>query len=404
MLSGIRILDLTWVLGGPFAGQLLAQLGAEVIKVEPLEGDLSRQVSSHSTEFDGASGFFLSVNRGKSSIAIDLKSPDGRATIYDLVRNADAIVYGFAPSVPARLGLDAASLHKINPKLTIAQLIGLHDEPPYSEAPAFDLIIQAMAGVMSITGERDGAPVRVGYQVADLAGGLFLALSCLGGLIKSLKSGKGEHVQISLLDCQLALLTWQAQNYFISGEIPQANGARHPVIAPSDIYPCRDGKFIAVSPTGQQFWTKFCAAIERPELATDPRFAHPKSRVANVSVLTEILNETFRSRGSGEWAQALSAKRVPAAPVNSVADALDQPVSHLRRMVEELEHPFGQGMLKFLGNPFKYEASRPLSYPPKHGAHTRAVLESVCAYSTDKIDDLIARGVIMQGDYHDKAD
>lgn len=396
MLAGIRILDLTWVLGGPFAGQLLAQLGAEVIKVEPLEGDLSRQVSSHSTEKDGASGFFLSVNRGKSSIAIDLKSPDGRATIYDLVRQSDAIIYGFAPSVPARLGLDPASLHRINPRIAIAQLIGLHDEPPYSEAPAFDLIIQAMAGVMSITGERDGAPVRVGYQVADLAGGLFLALACAGGIIKSLKSGKGEHIQISLLDCQLALLTWQAQNYFISGEIPHANGARHPVIAPSDIYPCADDKFIAVSPTGQQFWKQFCTAIDRPELADDPRFAHPKSRIAHVGELTTILDEVFRSRPAGEWNTILTSKRVPASQVNNVAEAVSQPVSQLRQMVEELQHPGGLGPLNFLGNPFRYAAREPLSYPPKHGAQTRDILERVCGYTGAQINDLIARRVVIQ--------
>jgi crotonobetainyl-CoA:carnitine CoA-transferase CaiB-like acyl-CoA transferase len=398
MLADFRVLDLTWVLGGPFAGQLLAQLGAEVIKVEPPEGDLSRQVSSHTTEFAGASGFFLSVNRGKSSIALDLKNPEGRAVIYDLVRKSDAVVYGFAPSVPRRLGLDAASLHAINPKLTVAQLIGLHDQPPYSEAPAFDLVIQAMAGIMSVTGEKGGAPVRVGYQVADLAGGLYLALACVGGMLKSLKSGKGEHVQISLLDCQLALLTWQAQNYFISGEVPAANGARHPVIAPSDIYPCADGKFMAVSPTGQQFWKKFCDAIGRPDMADDPRFAHPKSRVANVGALTGMLVETFRSKSSKEWTETFVAERVPGAPVNNVAEAMAQPIAKLRHMVEELAHPDGKGTLKFLGNPFKYQSSRPLSYPPKRGAQTRAVLEGVCGYAPAKVDGLIAQGVIYQGE------
>jgi CoA:oxalate CoA-transferase len=401
MLSDFRVLDLTWVLGGPFAGQLIAQLGAEVIKVEPLEGDLSRQVSSHATEFDGASGFFLSVNRGKSSIAIDLKKPEGRAVIYDLARNADAIIYGFAPSVPARLGLDPASLHAINPRLTIAQLIGLHDEPPYSEAPAFDLVIQAMAGVMSVTGERDGAPVRVGYQAADLAGGLYLALGCVGGMLKALKSGRGEHVQISLLDCQLALLTWQAQNYFISGEVPSANGARHPVIAPSDIYPCADGKFVAVSPTGQHFWKSFCTAIGRPEMADDPRFSHPKSRVANVGALTEILTQTFRSRTSQEWGATLLAERIPASPVNNVADATSQPIAQLRQMVEEIEHPGGKGALKFLGNPFKYEPSQPLAYPPMRGQQTRAILQRVCGYSPQAIDDLIAKNVVYQGEDYD---
>ena len=403
MLSDFRILDLTWVLGGPFAGQLLAQLGAEVIKVEPLEGDLSRQVSSHSTEFDGDSGFFLSVNRGKQSIALDLKMPEGRAVMYDLVRNADAVMYGFAPAVPPRLGLDRESLHKINDKLTIAQLIGLHDEPPYSDAPAFDLVVQAMAGVMSITGERDGKPVRVGYQVADLVGGLYLALGCVGGMLKSLKKGKGELVQVSLLDCQLAMLTWQAQNYFISGKQPVATGARHPVIAPSDIYPCADGKFIAVSPTGQHFWETFCAAIGRPEMADDARFKTPKDRVANVAVLTDLLTEVFRSRTSAEWGEQLFAARVPASPVNGVAEAVSQPVALLRKMVEEVTNPSGAGAINFLGNPFKYESGTPLSYPPARGAQTREILTRVCGYDSAAIDALVERNIVYQGENNDTA-
>ena len=397
MLGDFRVLDLTWVLGGPFAGQLLAQLGCEVIKVEPLEGDLSRQVSSHSTEFHGDSGFFLSANRGKSSIALDLKSPQGRAVMYDLVRQADAVVYGFAPAVPARLGLDAASLHAIHPKLAIAQLIGLHDEAPYADAPAFDLVVQAMAGIMHITGERGGAPVRVGYQVADLAGGLFLALACVGAMLKSLKTGVGERVQISLLDCQLALLTWQAQNYFISGEQPFANGARHPVIAPSDIYPCADDRFIAISPTGQQFWENFCTAIGRPELARDPRFDHPKRRVAHVKELTEELSAVFRTRTAAQWGQDLFAQRVPSSPVHDVGQALAQPLATLRGMVEEVAHPSGD-TLRFLGNPFKYAGSRPLPYPPARGAHTRAVLRRVCGYDDATIDRLVAEHIVHQGE------
>ncbi len=398
MLSDFRVLDLTWVLGGPFAGQLLAQLGAEVIKVEPLDGDLSRQVSSHSTEFDGDSGFFLSVNRGKSSIALDLKRPEGRRVMHDLVRNADAMIYGFAPSVPARLGLDPDSLRAVNPRFTVAQLIGLHDQPPYSEAPAFDLVIQAMAGVMSITGERGGRPVRVGYQIADLAGGLYLALSCVGAMLKALKSGTGQEVQVSLLDCQLALLTWQAQNYFISGVEPEASGARHPVIAPSDIYPCADGRFMAVSPTGQGFWKQFCACIGRPELAEDPRFAHPKSRIANVAALTEILTEIFRSRSSADWTQAFIEDRIPGAPVNSVGAALSQPLAALRQMVETLPNPRGAGSLNFLGNPFKYPDRQILAYPPKRGEHSRAVLGRVCGYDARHIDRLIADKVVIQED------
>jgi CoA:oxalate CoA-transferase len=276
-------------------------------------------------------------------------------------------------------------------------LIGLHDEPPYAEAPAFDLVVQAMAGVMSITGERDGAPVRVGYQVADLVGGLYLALGCVGGMLKSLKQGKGELVQVSLLDCQLAMLTWQAQNYFISGEQPFANGARHPVIAPSDIYPCADGKFIAVSPTGQQFWEEFCVAIGRPDIAKDPRFDHPVKRIKNVLALTEVLSDVFRSRPSSEWGAHLFAERIPAAPVNGVAEAVAQPLALLRKMVEPLENPRGAGVLNFLGNPIKYQAGKPLSYPPPRGDHTREILERVCGYDTAAIDRLVAGNIVYQG-------
>ena len=399
MLSSFRVLDLTWVLGGPFAGQLLSQLGAEVIKVEPLEGDLSRQVSRHGSEFHGDSGFFLSVNRGKNSIALNLKTDKGKEILHDLVRKSDAIIYGFAPSVPKKLGLDEETLHKINPKIAIGQLIGLHDEPPYSEAPAFDLVIQALSGVMSITGEKNGAPVRVGYQIADLAGGLYLALACVGAMLKSLKTGVGETVQISLLDCQLALLTWQAQNFFVSGEVPFANGARHPVIAPSDIYQCLDGNFIAISPTGQDFWRMFCNAIDRSDLIDDERFKLPKSRVENVQALTKILSEKFSKQTSDFWEKTLFDQRIPSAKINNVEQALTQPLSKLRNMVEEVNHPTHADKINFLGNPFKYTKSKKLNYPPALGGETRNILSRVCGYSELKITELLENNIIYQGKY-----
>jgi CoA:oxalate CoA-transferase len=397
MLSSFRVLDLTWVLGGPFAGQLLAQLGAEVIKVEPLEGDLARKLSRRGAEFEGDPGFFLSVNRGKRSLALDLKQPAGREVLYDLVRRSDAVIYGFAPDVPARLGLDRDSLLAINPKLTIAQMIGLHDAPPYSEAPAFDLVVQALSGVMSITGERGGEPVRVGYQIADLAGGLYLALACVGGMLKALKTGQGDLVQISLLDCQLALLTWQAQNYFVSGEVPSANGARHPAIAPSDIFRCLDERYIAISPTGQAFWEGFCRAIDRADLIGDARFLTPKGRVEHADALTELLQEEFRRRTSDDWAARLFEKRVPAGPVNDVAQAVEQPLARLRGMREELRHPKSGAPMHFLGNPFKYRDASPLAYPPALGADTRELLERVCGYDAAAIDRLVAQQVVATG-------
>lgn len=209
MLEGLRVLDLTWVLGGPFAGQLMAQPGAEVIKIETLSGDLSHAVPPHWVQGDSA--YYLSVNRSKKSIALDLKSEGGRQAFEKLVATSDAVIYGFAPDVPKRLGIDHESLLAINPRICVAELIGLHDEGEYSRAPAYDLIVQAMSGVMSITGAEGGEPARVGYQIGDLSGGLYLALGLTATLAAAQRDGKGRKVQISLLDCQVSLLTWQGR-------------------------------------------------------------------------------------------------------------------------------------------------------------------------------------------------
>lgn len=395
MLNDLKILDLTWILGGPYAGQLLSQMGAEVIKVEPLTGDGGRQLGAHEAAVEGDSGFFLSANRGKSSIALDLKNEEGLSVFYDLVRQCDAVIYGFAPDVPSRLKIDPHSLHEINPKIGVAQLIGFHDEAPYNESPAFDLVVQAMGGVMSITGEEDGPPVRVGYQIADLAGGLYLALACAGVLIGSLRKGVGSHAQISLLDCQLALLTWQAQNYLLSGRNSNRLGGRHPVIAPNDIFRCLDGEFIAVSPTGPNFWRSFCTSIGQQEMAEDPLFATAALRAKNVRLLTERLAAVISTRAASDWQDCFFAARVPAGKVNSVAQAVEQPLAKLRGMVEDIKHPTTGAEVRFLGNPFKYPESRTLSYPPSLGQHTREVLTRITAYDSSRIDDLHRRGVIF---------
>jgi len=379
LLNGIKVLDLSWVLGGPFGGQILAQLGAEVIKVESPGGDMAREIPPYF--YKDESSFFLSVNRGKKSVVIDLKNKEGLKVFYDLVKEADAVIYGFAPDVPKRLGVDFETLNEINPKIIVAQLIGFHDEPPYSAAPAFDLIVQAMGGFMSITGEEGGSPVRAGYQIADLAGGLYLAISALGALLSAALKGKGRLVQISLLDCQLALLTWQAQNYFISGNVPKAQGSRHPMIAPSEAFECADGKLLVISPTGDAFWEKFCMALDRPDLAKDERFANSASRIENVDELSEVLSDVFKQRDRDEWAADLFEKRIPAAPVFDVSEALAQPLALLRSMVEMVPSPEGEHEeLAFLGNPFKHKETKVLDFPPSLGAHTDEVLTRICGY------------------------
>ena len=395
MLRDVRIIDLSWVLGGPFGGQALAQLGAEVIKIEPLKGDMARTIPPHF--FGGDSAFFLSVNRGKKSVALDLKNPDGLATLYDLVRHSHAVIYGFSADVPKKLGIDFESLLKVNPKIVVGQLIGLHDEPPYDNAPAFDLIIQALSGVLSITGEKGGPPARVGYQVADLAGGLYLALATVSALFSAAFSGKGREIQISLLDCQLAMLSWQAQNYFISGEVPDRLGTRHAMIAPNEVFSCADGEHIVISPTGEEFWRKFCVVIGRTDLAADARFVTAKERIRNVDALAGILSDILREKTRDQWQKQLFDAGVPVAPVLDVAQALAQPIVALRAMVEQVASPSGDE-LAFLGNPFKYASASKLSYPPAVGADTKDVLQKICGYSDARIATLYAEGAIGMPD------
>ncbi|MEO8847021.1 MAG: CoA transferase [Casimicrobiaceae bacterium] len=396
LLQGVRVLDLGWVLGGPFAGQLLAQMGADVIKVEPLAGDLSRSIPPHYA--DGDSSFFLSVNRGKRGVALDLKNERGMATLQDLVRHSDAVIYNFAPDVPARLGLDFESLLKINPKICVGQMIGFHDRGMYANAPAFDIVVQAAAGIMSITGEREGKPVRMGYQIADLAGGLYLALGLVGALFGAARSGKGEQVQVSLFDCQIALLTWQAQNFLISGEVPQRNGSRHHMIAPSEVFSGADGKYFVISPTGDEFFRKFAAAIGEAELAEDVRFKTAAARIANVEALTAGLEQIFAKKPTREWLEILEQGRIPAGSLNNVDEALRHPVVQMRAMLETLANPLSGNSWQFLGNPMKWPGSPTLDYPPGLGSDTRAVLTEVCGYSGATIDALAAAGAISTGE------
>ena len=395
MLSSLRVLDLTWVLGGPFASQILAELGAEIIKIEAPDGDQSRAFPPH--YFEGESAFFLSINRGKKSIIINLKSAQGREVLYDLVRVSDVVMYGYAPDVPVRLGIDFATLEKINPRIVVGQLIGLHDAPPYASQPSFDTIAQALSGVMSITGGSDGQPNRVGYQVADLAAGLYLANGILAGVIHALKTGAGKKIQVSLLDCQLAMLTWQAQNYFVSGEIPHGTGTRHPTLAPSEAFRCLDGKFVAISASTEQFWKPLCEAINAPHLATDPRFQSGESRIQHVEALAAEISKIFSRFKSNDIVPMLERARVPVGAVNDIEEALAQPVALLRHMVQNLPHPISGAAMQFVGNPFKYEGSIPLTYPPTLGAHTESILRDVCRYDATKIAALNAAGAISIG-------
>jgi crotonobetainyl-CoA:carnitine CoA-transferase CaiB-like acyl-CoA transferase len=255
------------------------------------------------------------------------------------------------------------------------------------------LAIQALGGVMSITGESEGKPVRVGYQIADLAGGLYLALGTVAALVKALRTGEGQHVQISLLDCQIALLTWQAQNYLVSGEVPERLGSRHPMIAPSDGFQGADGAHFVVSPS-EIFWKPFCRSIGRADLIEDPRFATAGARIAHVTELADELQGTFSGKPASEWMAMMTRDQIPAAMVNTIAEALAEPVVALRRMLETVVDPATDSTVRFLGNAFKFAGAKPLTYPPRVGEHTAEVLRDVCGYDPDKINALARAGAV----------
>ena len=363
--------------------------------MEPVGGDYARSVPPVSDTQE--SPFFLSVNRGKRSVALDLKHPLGRQAFLDLVREADAVIYGFASDVPARLGLDHATLAGVNPRIVVGQLIGLDDQGAYAGAPAFDLMLQAMSGLMSNTGEAGGKPVRVGYQVADLAGGLDLALGVAAGLVQAQASGTGERVQVSLFDAQMAMLTWQAQGYLQGGAVPRASGARHAMIAPSDIYRTSDGRWIALAPTGDAIWQALCAAIGRPGLAADARYATPAARISNVEALTDDLADAIGRRTAQEWLDLFEERRVPAALVLGVDEALAHPLVASRGMVENVARPRGGKPVRMLGNPFKFAGQPALAYPPSLGQDTAALLRGMAGYDDDSLAALQAAGVIRTG-------
>lgn len=282
----------------------------------------------------------------------------------------------------------------MNPRIVVAQIIGLHDEGEWADAPAFDLMLQAMSGVMSITGDEGGKPARVGYQVADLAGGLYLALAAVAALVKALTTGRGEHVQISLYDAQIAMLTWQAQGWLCGGPPPRATGARHAMIAPSDTYLAADGRWIALAPTGELFWRKLCETLGRPALADDPRFHDAAARIGHIEALTAELGALMATRPSTEWLAAFAAARVPAALVNGVDAALRHPLTQARSMVENVHRPGTNAPVEMLGNPFKYVGSPLLDYPPSLAADTADVLQRVAGYTPAQIAALAQAGAI----------
>jgi formyl-CoA transferase/CoA:oxalate CoA-transferase len=388
LLAGVRVLDLSRMLAGPYGSMLLADMGAEVIKVEePSGGDPMRAMGPPFLP-DGASAYFLAINRNKKSIALDLSSAEGRGVFHDLVRHADVVWENFRPGVMDRLGCGYAALSALNPRLVMCSISAYGQEGPYREYPAFDLALQARGGAMSMTGEPGRAPARMGLPMGDLSGGLFGSLAVCGALVRRHATGQGAHVDLSLLDCQVSLLSYMAQYFWTDGRVPGPMGSSHASVVPYQALETRDGHLI-VAVFSEKFWGGFCRAAGRAEWETDPRFANNRERVAHRDVLGSLIAARFAEDTTDNWLARLHAEGVPAAPINPIDRVLDDPQVKYREMVIQLEHPL-HGTLPTLGTPIKVDGDLGLHVTPPAtlGQHTDEVLRDLLGYPAERIAGL----------------
>jgi CoA:oxalate CoA-transferase len=360
-LTGTLVLDLTRVLAGPYCTMLLLDLGARVVKVEPPgRGDDARQIGPFVA---GRSAYFLSLNRGKESIALDLKDPGDRTIFERLLARADVLVENFRPGVMERLGYGFEALHARLPGLVYAAISGFGRTGPAAQRPAYDIVAQAMGGLMSLTGQPGGPPTRVGTSIGDIGAGLFAALGIQAALFARREGGEGRLVDVAMLDAQVAMLENAIARYQATGEVPGPLGSRHPSIAPFEAYATRDGHLV-VAAGNDPLFARLCRALERPELAGDPRFATNEARTRAADELKRELEAALSLRGSAEWLERLEAAGIPCGPVNDVAQVLAHPQVRARNMVVASRDPTGGG-LQLAGNPIKLSGFEdPATRPP----------------------------------------
>ena len=393
-LDSIRILDLSRDLAGPFCSMILADLGAEVIKVEiPGRGDEAR--SWGPPFICGESAYFLSVNRNKKSVTINLKTEEGREILYKIVEKSDVFLENFRPGVAERLGIHYEKISKINPRIIYCSISGFGHTGPYRNRPAYDIIIQGMSGIMGVTGEDSRPPVKVGVSIADLSAGLYAAIAILSAIIAREKSGKGQWIDISLLDSAVSLLTHVAANYFATGVSPKRMGSAHPNIAPYQCFKAADEKYLVLAVGNDEIWKRFCHAIGLERLIHDPEFATNEKRVQNRERLVSLLNEIFLTKRRDEWIRILLESDVPCGPLNTVDEVFEDPQILERNMLIEIKHP-KVDKIKQIGIPIKFSETQlqVRSPPPLLGQHTEEVLKNLLNMSTHEINRLKEKGVI----------
>jgi formyl-CoA transferase len=392
-LAGVRVLDLSRVLAGPYAAMTLGDMGADVIKIEqPGDGDETRAWGPPFA--GGESAYYLSVNRNKRGITLNLKHPQGRAILLDLVRHADVLIENFKVGTLERMGLDDATLWQANPRLIHAALTGFGTTGPYAAYPGYDFVAQAMSGIMSITGEPDGAPMKVGVAIVDVTAALFTLNGVLAALYERTSSGRGQRVDCSLLQSALAWLANVGQNYLVSGSPPGRFGNAHPNIVPYQTFNAADRPLAIASANQRQFET-LCRLLNRPELVADPRFASNADRLANRDALVALLQEVFVTKSADAWLALLNEGGIAAGPINTVPEAFADPQVAALNVVRTLPHPTA-GELRVVAPPFSLSESEvgPRSAPPLLGQHTADVLRDVLGRSDDEIGALRADGAI----------
>jgi CoA:oxalate CoA-transferase len=391
-LQGVRVLDLTRMLAGPYGSMLLADMGAEVVKVEdPRGGDPIRQMGPPFV--NGESAYFLAINRNKKSITLDLQSPEGREVFLELVAVSDVVIDNFRPGVAERLGMDPSSCRAVRPDVITCSVTAFGSDGPYRDLPAFDLILQAMGGAMSVTGEPGGRPVRMGLPMGDLAGGMFAAQAVCGALFHRERTGDGQHIDIGLLDAQASLLTYVAAYHWADGRVPGPVGTGHQTVVPYDAFTCADGVGIVVAVFTDRFWPPFCRAIGLPELTA--RYPLNADRLAAKEELLRVLGERFRERPADEWIAVLREGGVPCGPVNTVDRVLRDPQILHRGMVAETDRPHPvAGTYPVLGNPVRVGDQETYQPAPQLGEHDDEIYGGVLGIGPDRLASLRAAGVI----------
>ena len=393
-LDGLRVLDLSRVLTGPFCSMLLGDLGAEVIKIEiPRTGDDTRQWGP--PFIGGESAYFLSVNRNKKSVTLDLSKDKGKEVLYALAEKSDVLVENFRPGVTARLQVDYPTIAKKNPQLIYCSITSYGHTGESRDRLAYDIVLQAMGGLMGITGESGRPPVRIGVALSDIGAGMYAAIGILAALAARARTNKGQWIDISLLDGTVSWMTYMAANYFATGKNPERMGSAHPTIVPYQCFETSDGQFISLAVGNDKLFQNFCKAIQSDWLADDQRFSTNPSRVINRDQLIPILEEVFKQKPRDEWLRILTKEGVPAGPVYSMQEVFSDPQVLERKMLLRILHPTA-GEISQIGIPMMFSDTNPQvrSPPPILGEHSNEILGKLLGYDERRIAELRSEGVV----------